>query len=503
MKKQLLTVLLLGLSALCAAQADKQETAYRRSSLYTIMIPDNSLTGETLTAVKTAFLENAFPDKYNDHNLSERILEPSKNKDIEVSEKEIYAYLESTGRSRSWYKSDGNESKDDIEKSKDDIEKSLPSRDPNERITKQPESFKDIFKDYAKSFKDDFKSIKDDFAQMRKDNREFAQDMERSSSHYRDAEYILWLTKYFTKNHVAGRMVAKWFGGADTVTAKPIDLALIEDRGLNTLSQDEMNKAMQIVGGKERLLAAAEYDLMNRTFVTVTRYSYVSAAELLALTAAVAAYVPGPGMFVAAGAVAAGTAVQGYFVTTSTYLFQLDVTNDKINELISKYSADISGLYTDDDIKLKFVGMADAKAAAAMKISLSDDVVTKLITRATIQATDGVIAKLQSKHDQFKTLATLHQDGKNLFAYVGTKEGCEEGTKFEVLQKTIDDNGNEVFEVVGKVKIKRGQLWDNRAGANEQIEGGETDKKGNANLSYSGFGKSKKLLEGSLIRQME
>lgn len=489
MKKQLFPVLLLGLSALCAAQTDKQETSYRRSSLYTIMIPDKSLTGETLAAVKTAFLENAFPDKYNNHNLSERILETSKIKDIEVTEKEIYAYLESTGKSRKWYKSDGTESKDDVYNS-------LPSRDPDERRRQEQE---------PESFKDFFKSFKDDFAQMRKDNREFAQEMERGSSRYKEAECIVWLTKYFAKNHVAGKLVATWFGGDETATAKPMDVALIEERGLNTLSQEEMNKAMQTVGGKERLVAAAEYDLMNRTFVTVTTYSYLSATEILALTAGVASYVPGPGQLVALGAVAASLAVNGYFVTTSTYLFQLDVTNDKINELICKYSADISGLYTDDDIKLKYVGKAEDKASAAMKISLSPDVATKLITRATVQATDGVIAKLQSKHDQFKTLATLHQDGDKLFAYVGVKEGCEEGTKFEVLQKTIDDNGNEVFEVVGKVKIKRGQLWDNRAGAGEQIEGCETDKKGdgNADLPYSGLGKSKKLLEGSLIRQMD
>ena len=53
-------------------------------------------------------------------------------------------------------------------------------------------------------------------------------------------------------------MVAKWFGGGEAAptSAKPLDVALIEDRGLNTLSQEELNKAMQVVGGKEKLLAA-------------------------------------------------------------------------------------------------------------------------------------------------------------------------------------------------------------------------------------------------------
>ena len=81
---------------------------------------------------------------------------------------------------------------------------------------------------------------------------------------------------------------------------------------------------------------------------------------------------------------------------------------------------------------------------------------------------------------------------------------CKEGDKFEVLQKTLDDEGNEVFETVGQVKIQKGELWDNRPGAGKAIEGAATnkDKSGaNASLTSSGLGTSKKLWEGSLLRQ--
>lgn len=316
------------------------------------------------------------------------------------------------------------------------------------------------------------------------------------------------LLKHLAQGHVAGRMVAKWFGGGESApaSAKAIDLALIEDRGLNTLSQEELNKAEKTVGGREKLLAAAEYDLMNRTFVAVTSYSYLSAEDILNMMNMAAQSIPGGkagAIAASAGTHALAAVLKGYFVKTDTYLFQLDVTNDKINELVSKYSSDISGLYTDDDVKLKYIGKTWDFAPAALTLSLSGDKLTKLVSRATVQATDGAIAKLQAKYDQFKTLATLHQDGKNLFAFIGTKEGCKEGDKFEILQKTIDDNGNETYEVIGKAKIEKGQLWDNRAGANEQIEGSASGQSGsgNASLTFTSLGKSKKLLEGSLIRQ--
>lgn len=445
MKKQFLAVVMLCMSTLCVAQADKQEATYRRSSLYTLMLPDETL-GENLKAViKSAFLEQAFPDKYNDHNLSDRILDKSVIGALSVTQEEIGAVQGSSAK-----------------------------------VGKLAGKFGGAVAPGSAA---------------------------ATSSDSSDDELVAKLLKHFAQEHVAGRMVAKWFGGGEAAptSAKPLDVALIEDRGLNTLSQEELNKAMQVVGGKEKLLAAAEYDLMNRTFVTVTSYSYLSVEQILEIMNAAAGAVLGgkAGSIASLSSQGLAAVLKGYFVKTSTYLFQLDVTNDKINELVSKYASDIRGLYTDDDVKLKYVGKTWDFAPAAMSLSLTGGDLDKLVTRATIRATDGTMAKLQAKYDQFKTLATLHQDGKSLFAYIGVKEGCKEGDKFEILQKTIDKNGNEVYEVVGKAKIEKGQLWDNRAGANENIEGAATGlaSDGNPSLTFSSLGKSKDLLEGSLIRQ--
>lgn len=55
MKKQFLEVVMLCMSTLCVAQADKQEATYRRSSLYTLMI--GTAVTINLKALRT-YLEN-------------------------------------------------------------------------------------------------------------------------------------------------------------------------------------------------------------------------------------------------------------------------------------------------------------------------------------------------------------------------------------------------------------------------------------------------------------
>lgn len=452
MKKSLLTLVLTLLSVAVFAQSAKQETTYRRSSLYSIMLPDDKLEAEAKTIVEKAFLEEAFPDKYNDFNLKDRVLDLAAIKAIPVTSEEVSA-AENMGAKKA------------------------------SKVGK-----------FAKGF---FKKSASDASAT------------SSDSVLDDAQYAAKLIKYFTDNNVAGRLVAKWFGGTDEVptVATPIKTSLIEELGIKTLSVEELNKAEGIVGGKERMVAAAEYDLMGRTFIMVNRYSYLSAKDITALITATASKVAPIGGYAQLAGSLVTTAVNGYFVKTSTYLFQLDLTPDDINKLAVKYANDIRGLYTDNEIKLKYVGKTWDYAPATLKLSFKDDADNKMISRATVRATDGAIAKLQKKYDQFKTLATLHQDGDKLFAYIGMKEGCKEGDKFDVLQRVLNDDGTEGFEVISKVEIQKGQLWDNRMGAGQKIEGeasdGEAKDPGNASLQYSGLGTSSKMLEGSLLRQVK
>lgn len=86
-------------------------------------------------------------------------------------------------------------------------------------------------------------------------------------------------------------------------------------------------------------------------------------------------------------------------------------------------------------------------APATLQLTVKGDAAERRIKRATVRATDGSIAKLQRKHDEFKTLATLHIDGDRLYAYIGKKEGVKSGDKYEVLEQTMDEDGVVTFKL--------------------------------------------------------
>jgi hypothetical protein len=93
-----------------------------------------------------------------------------------------------------------------------------------------------------------------------------------------------------------------------------------------------------------------------------------------------------------------------------------------------------------------------------------------------------------------------------LIAYIGMKEGIKSGDKFnvyEAVQSKDDPNAME-WKVIGTIKAGK-EIWDNRDGAGEQIEGQATDKdddddKASA-VPYTVFnGKPGKMGEGCMIR---
>ena len=86
--RKVLVLLLLSATTITWAADKVKEVKYRRSSLYTIMVPDEHIDGAAGDIVQNAFLAMPIPDKYNDHNLSERIINIKK---IDVSEDEVKA----------------------------------------------------------------------------------------------------------------------------------------------------------------------------------------------------------------------------------------------------------------------------------------------------------------------------------------------------------------------------------------------------------------------------
>ena len=74
------------------------------------------------------------------------------------------------------------------------------------------------------------------------------------------------------------------------------------------------------------------------------------------------------------------------------------------------------------------------------------------------------------------------------------KEGLKGGETFEVLNEEYDDKtGRTFYKLVGRIKVNKKLIWDNRYSAGEESS---------SNLDRTTFkGKAKKATLGSLIRQ--
>lgn len=451
--RKVLVLLLLSATTITWAADKVKEVKYRRSSLYTIMVPDEHIDGAAGDIVQNAFLAMPIPDKYNDHNLSERIINIKK---IDVSEDEVKAIEATNVKGKS----------------------------------KVGGMFKSLSKGLVggESSSDDAKKGK-----------------------LSDAEMVARILKYFEQENVANKLVAKWYG-YDGKT-NHFNYELIKTRGLQNASQEEMVAAELSKGGKSKIMDNASAELIPQTFVMVTRYSYLSAEEILEIiNAAASTGVLGSaiGGYTQLATSVASMALKGYFVKTTSYLFQLSWDKDIQTEFETKYwKAKPADFLNSGNCKLKYVDKTWDYAPATMKLSFKADADAKLINRATVRATDGSILKLQKKYEQFKTSAPLHIDeAGNIFAYIGMKEGVKNGTKFDVFEQTMDKEGKMDYKKVGSIAALKGKVWDNRAGANEKIEGAAEDaseeKTEDSSLQCTYFsGNSKKLMDGMLIRQVK
>ena len=455
MRRVLLTMMVALIATVSFAQKANQDMKYRRSSLYTIMVPSDKLTGDAKTIVTNTFDTLAIPDKYNDHNLEIRHIDLTK---IEVTPEEIKAVDEMDG------------------------------------------------------------GQKKGLAGLAKKGLGFAKKTISTSETggMTGDEKIAKIIKFLEQNKIANKIIGKWYNESQTMKDNSyFNTLLIEDRGLFGASQEELNKYRGVIGGMNKIMDAAEKDLIPRTFVMVTSYAYMSAEEIAEMSAAAGAVVGGAiGGVAQLTSVAAGALLKGYFVTTTSYLFQLEWNEDVMLGFYDKYwnAKDTKEFDTDASYKLTYVGKTSCHAPATMKLTTNDDASAKLISRATARATDKSIAQLQKKYDQFKTLTVLNisDDGQMMYAYVGKKEGVKAGDKFEALEQIQDETGNITYKKVGTVKVAKGKVWDNRHGAGEVLEGeaidDDDDDDDDPNLEYTIFeGKpSKALADGGLwLRQMK
>ncbi len=402
--------------------------------------------------IRKAFLDAPVPDKYNDHNISERVFDLAT---LQLTDADKAAYLQATA----------------------------PDTVAG-KVAKKKGGFGKIMKGVAGAA------------------MSIAAGTESSTTiDTGDREtYAMIAYKHLLEKAVAKQLFDKWFINHQG----DFTMDLVKERGLYDATVMDVQTAKSSVRGMGMLEDAGE-ELVNNTFVVVSRYRYMSKEELVAELEATAKAVGSlfgdyGDIAASAGSVARLSLGDGYYVRTTSFLFQLRWNNNISNTFYADLWNNPEKYHASDIFSLKYVG--EERAWANTKAGIfSSKTEEELMHIATVNATDAVLAKLEKKYDVFKTKTPL-LSVEPLTASIGLKEGVEPGDKYEVLEKIVNaETGKTEYKRKATVTVTKDkdQIWDNRYMASEeQALAGDVQS-----ITATRFEGPKDLYPGMLLRQIK
>ena len=306
------------------------------------------------------------------------------------------------------------------------------------------------------------------------------------------------LESYLNRMKIPMLMVAKWFNlhGNDS-TGYAFDMSLVHERGFYDATLLDVEKAMQTVRGT-RILADAGEELIGNTYVLVNDMTYITAEERAAMATAVTSIIDG--VFEIFGAHTDFAKIvdeyakmfSGFTVKNHSYLLRL-VWNDSIaSKFYNDYYTEtwdstkiVSFLADTTTFRLEYVAHElEFGAKTTLKGKYDRKYLAKMLTARSI---DKNIAALQKQYEDFKVKTpiteVLYDDKGKIIGYaaqIGTKEGIDKKSKFEVVRESFNpETGQTEYKRVATLKVK-GDVWNNEYMATElaaEDQGEGTDLK--------------------------
>lgn len=314
--------------------------------------------------------------------------------------------------------------------------------------------------------------------------------------------------RMLVKNKIGGRLVEKWFN-RNRKTGE-FDMNLIRERGFYDANLLDLREALQSVRGKAQLEDAGE-ELINHTYVLVNDIRYadkdtqrnLQGFGILLGSMAAQVFLPGSGYLLAETGVSINDLVVGFKVYVTSYLFKLEWNNDIADNFYSNLWMDKSEMDPEKkalfdrqmgSFHLKYLGCKTVFSGetSLAGVKYEQDMFRKVCTRSI----DKAISELQKGFDEFKVFTPLVST-EPLVAYIGTKEGLSEASKYEVLEMSMDENGKTIYTRKGIVKPSKDKIWDNRYMA-EYEDGYDSTLSGTTFEVVSGNG----FYPGMLIREI-
>lgn len=467
---------------LVALAQEPADMVYRRSSLTVSFIDDfSNLNRQERSLIEDIIESYKVPDKYNEHQVTDRLIDLSK---IVVSKDDTKPYEKKLGGKL--------------------LDVLLPSE------VKATFGYVDVSEE--------------------------------------DPVWIARINKYMSENHVPGYMVAKWFNMSNNrVDDSFFNMDLIMERGAyNATTLDRLRSDESL--RKKTLLMDAGMDLIPNTFSIMIRLHYMSAKEWNLMMAERMEGIAddyerkakGESKSLGGGHIKiniknesndtqkkeenlesarrfrssateyrkSAETEKGYFISATTYLYQL-VWNTSISDAFLKNSYltdNPRGLIDSNQFRIKYLGRSNCQVRTSA-FSLLD--APEMIKKATIRSIDKTFAKLQQKYEDFAVKAPII-DVTDTYAtaFIGTKEGINGKSKFDVLELQYNEKkGVYRYVSVGSLSVDKAKIWDNLYGDESfemmsDEEENEEKEVGSRDIDRSYFkGVNSKIAPGMIIRQ--
>jgi hypothetical protein len=302
------------------------------------------------------------------------------------------------------------------------------------------------------------------------------------------------------KEKIGNQLVARWFNrSADG----KFDMELIAKRGFYNASDLDVANAKSSARGTGAIADAGE-ELLGNTFITFTSldfYRNEPVARAVKITANIAAdnIKNQIAQTIARGAAEAvyNATKDGQTLSSKTWLYRLKWDEETAAKFYAAW--DKPAEFDNLDFPLELVGMQSNSSTILFALEGADSAIKKV----EIRNIDKVFAELQQKYDVFKPKVPILTAPDPLTASIGMKESLKGGEKFEVLEMTQDPaTGRTKYERIGKTKVNKKLVWDNRYNAGEKPEVEVLDNAGKP-ITATTFDKVKKAQPGMLLRQIK
>ena len=269
------------------------------------------------------------------------------------------------------------------------------------------------------------------------------------------------IASFIDQVNLGQKMVAKWFDRDKQTGA--FDMDLIKERGFYNATQNQKNLARASMRGLALLEDAGE-NLISKTYLLVNDISYKSKGSGNWFLKSMASVYLGNVDALQKSMESIG----GFRVDIKSYLFRLIWNEEIAQTFYSEYYTDKGNVdagkaraFSNEKklFRMEYVGKTESMSTETNFKAVKDP--KALLVKVCTQTIDQNIAQLQHQYADFRIKAPLIST-QPLKADVGVKEDITEKSRFEVLERVLDQEGKVSYEQVGIIKPVKGRIKDNR-----------------------------------------